>query len=38
LLKHVVYRLSPRAFVLPDEAVDQLIEELQSKGYTPRVK
>jgi hypothetical protein len=38
LLKHVIYQLSPRAFVLPDEAVDQFIEELQSKGYTPRIK
>jgi hypothetical protein len=38
LLKHVVYQISPRAFVLPDEAVDALIEELQAKGYMPRVK
>ncbi len=36
--KHVIYQISPRAFVLPDEAVDGLIEELQAKGYTPRVK
>jgi hypothetical protein len=36
--KHVIYQISPRAFVLPDAVVDALIEELQAKGYTPRVK
>ncbi len=36
--KHVIFQISPRAFVLPDSAVDALIEELQTKGYTPRVK
>lgn len=38
LLKRVVYRLSPCAFVLADEDVDALIEEMQAKGYTPRIK
>jgi hypothetical protein len=38
LLQKVIYQLSPRAFVLPDDAVDALIEEMQAKGYTPRVK
>jgi hypothetical protein len=38
LMQKVIYQLSPRAFVLPDEAVDALIEELQAQGYTPRVK
>jgi hypothetical protein len=38
LLKRAIYQLSPRAFALPDDAVDVLIEELQEKGYTPRVK
>jgi hypothetical protein len=38
LMQKVIYQLSPRAFVLPDEAVDALIEEMQAKGYTPRVK
>jgi hypothetical protein len=38
LLKHTIYQLSPRAFALPDDAVDALIEEMQEKGYTPRVK
>jgi hypothetical protein len=38
LMQKVIYQLSPRAFVLPDDAVDALIEEMQAKGYTPRVK
>lgn len=38
LLKHVIYQLSPRAFVIPDDEVDGLVEEMQSKGYTPRIK
>jgi hypothetical protein len=38
LLKRAIYQLSPRAFALPNDAVDALIEELQTKGYTPRVK
>jgi hypothetical protein len=38
LTKRVIYQLSPRAFVLPDDAIDALIEEMQAKGYTPRVK
>jgi len=38
LMKHVLYRISPHAFVLPDEVVDDLIEEMQAKGYTPRIK
>lgn len=38
LLKHVIYQISPRAFVLPEEAVNELVEEMQAKGYTPRVK
>ncbi|BCX06035.1 MAG: hypothetical protein KatS3mg053_3973 [Candidatus Roseilinea sp.] len=38
LMKHVVYQLSPRAFVLHDDDLEVLIEELQEKGYTPRVK
>jgi hypothetical protein len=37
LLKHTIYQLSPRAFVLPEEAADALLEEMQAKGYTPRV-
>lgn len=37
LRRHVIYQISPRAFVLPDEVVDALIEELQHKGYMPRV-
>jgi len=38
LMQHVVYQLSPRAFVLHEDGLDALIEELQEKGYMPRVK
>ncbi len=38
LMKHVIYRISPCAFVVPDDEVDTLVEEMQAKGYTPRVK
>jgi hypothetical protein len=38
LMKYVVYQLSPRTFVLQEADLDVLIKELQSKGYTPRVK
>ena len=38
LAKHIVYQLSPRAVVLKEGAVEQLIEEMQERGYTPRVK
>jgi hypothetical protein len=38
LLKRVVYKLSPCAFVLADDDVDALVEEMQAKGYTPRIK
>ena len=35
---HVIYQISPRAFVLRDDDIDELIAELQASGYTPRVK
>ena len=38
LMQKVIYQLSPRTFVLPDDAIDALVEEMQVKGYTPRVK
>lgn len=38
LMKHVVYQLSPRTFVLHEEGLYELLEELRKKGYTPRVK
>jgi hypothetical protein len=38
LAKHIVYQLSSRAVVLKEDAVDQLIEEMQERGYTPRIK
>jgi Helicase conserved C-terminal domain len=38
LSRRAVYQLSPRVFVLPDEEVDTLVEEMQAKGYTPRTR
>lgn len=38
LMRRVLYRISPHAFVLPEDAVDDLIEEMQAKGYTPRIR
>ncbi|MCX6018731.1 MAG: helicase-associated domain-containing protein [Chloroflexi bacterium] len=38
LMRYVVYRISPHAFVLPDDVIDDLIDEMQSKGYTPRMR
>ena len=38
LMKHVIYQLSPRTFVLHEEGLHRLLEELRKKGYTPRVK
>ena len=38
LAEHIVYQLSPRAVVLKEGAAEQLIEEMQERGYTPRVK
>ncbi len=38
LLSHAIYQLSPRAFVVADDDVDGLVEEMQAKGYTPRVR
>lgn len=38
LMQRIAYQLSLRAFVVKDEDVDVLIEEMQAKGYTPRVK
>ncbi|MCS7055440.1 MAG: helicase-associated domain-containing protein [Thermoflexales bacterium] len=38
LMKHVVYQLSSRAFVLHEDDLETLIEELREKGYMPRVR
>lgn len=38
LMKHVVYQLSPRAFVLDSSGLAELVDELQASGFTPRVK
>lgn len=38
LMKHVVYQLSPRAFVLDSSSLAELVGELQASGFTPRVK
>ncbi|MBS1253238.1 MAG: hypothetical protein MAG451_02287 [Anaerolineales bacterium] len=37
LRRHVVHRFSPRLVVVEDSAVDELVEELVKKGYTPKV-
>ena len=35
LAQHVVYQISPRAVVIHDSAVDELMEEMEERGYTP---
>lgn len=35
--EHIVHQFSPRLVVVRDEAVDALVKEMLSKGYTPRV-
>jgi hypothetical protein len=37
LLNHVVFQLSPRAVVLREEGLEQLIEEIQEQGYIPKI-
>lgn len=38
LQAHVLYQVSPRVFILRQDGLDALIEQIQQKGYTPRVK
>lgn len=35
--KYIVHQFSPRLVVIQDEGVDELVNELVKKGYTPRV-
>lgn len=35
--RHLVHQLSPRAVLVRDDAVDQLVREMEAKGYTPKV-
>jgi len=37
LAQHIIYRFSPRLVAIEPDAVDELVRELQKKGYTPRV-
>ena len=36
LNQHIVARLSPRAVLVPDEVVDDLLREFAAKGYAPK--
>jgi hypothetical protein len=36
LSQHILTRLTPRLVVLPDEAVEALLQEFTAKGYTPK--
>jgi hypothetical protein len=36
LNKYIVHQFSPRLVVVRDEGVDELMNELIKKGYTPR--
>ena len=38
LREHVVYQFSPRLVAIQDDAVDELVQEMERRGYTPRVK
>lgn len=38
LHQHMVHQFSPRLVVVEDSAVDELVEELIKKGYTPKVE
>jgi hypothetical protein len=38
LKAHVLYQVSPRVFILRQDGLDALIEQIQQKGYMPRVK
>jgi hypothetical protein len=36
--EHVVYPFSPHLVAIREDAVDTLIQEMEKRGYTPRVK
>jgi hypothetical protein len=38
LQEHIVYQFSPRLVAIEDGAVDHLVQEMEKRGYTPRVK
>ena len=38
LREAILYEISPRAVVVRSEAIDALVEELTTKGFTPGVK
>jgi hypothetical protein len=38
LQKHLVYQFSPRLAAIRADAVDELVEEMEKRGYTPRVR
>jgi len=37
LKAHVLYQVSPCAFILRQEGLETLIAQIQQKGYMPRV-
>ena len=38
LHEYLVYQFSPHLVAVRDDAVDQLVQEMERRGYTPRVK
>jgi len=38
LREHVLYQFSPRLIAIRPEAIDDLVEEMEKRGYTPRVE
>lgn len=38
LREHLVYQFSPHLVAIREDAVDQLVEDMERRGYTPRVK
>jgi uncharacterized Zn finger protein len=38
LRKNIIYQFSPRLIAIRPDAVDDLIQEMEKKGYTPRVE
>ena len=37
LRQHILHQFSPRVVVIRDEQVEMFVQELEKKGYTPRV-
>ncbi len=37
LRQHILHQFSPRVVVMRDDAVESFVQELEKKGYTPRV-